>query len=109
MTDPQSPSKSRPWWTHAYVWLILAGPAIVVVAGFYTYYLAARTPDPVLPTHVPTQAQNPQATGISQAPAVQARNHAATGEWPASPRTSSDQAAPSPAAAQASAVPAGSR
>lgn len=83
MTDPQSPSKSRPWWTHAYVWLILAGPAIVVVAGFYTYYLAARTPDPVLPTHVPTQAQNPQATGISQAPAVQARNHAATGSLPA--------------------------
>ena len=83
MTVSPSLPTARPWWTHGYVWLILAGPAIVVVAGFYTYYLAVRMPDPVLPTHVPAQVQNPQATGISEAPAVQARNHAATGSLPA--------------------------
>lgn len=83
MNDSKSSPASRPWWAHGYVWLLLAGPAIVVVAGFYTYYLAVRSPDPVLPTHLPTQVQNPQTTGISEAPAVQARNHAATGSLPA--------------------------
>ncbi|MFM7026408.1 MAG: nitrogen fixation protein FixH [Limnohabitans sp.] len=70
----------RRWWSFGHVWLLIAGPAIVVVAGFFTFYLAARSPDPVLSTHV--QAQD---TGqdISQAPAVQARNHAATGQLPA--------------------------
>ena len=32
------------------VWLIIAGPAVVVVAGFVTLYLAISIPDPVLPT-----------------------------------------------------------
>lgn len=70
----------RPWWSFGHVWLLIAGPAIVVVAGFFTYYLAVRSPDPVLPTHVRSQTQD---AGISEAPAVQARNHAATGSLPA--------------------------
>ena len=80
MNAPKSEHGSqRPWWSFGHVWLLIAGPAIVVVAGFFTYYLAVRTPDPVLPT----SAQQTQAGGISQAPAVQARNHAATGQLPA--------------------------
>ena len=90
MTAPQTPTpvSTRPWWRHPYVWLIIAGPAIVVVAGFYTYYLAARSPDPVLPTQAPASSSTAQSEGISQAPAVQARNHAATGTLPpeASPK-----------------------
>ena len=50
------------------VWMVLGGPAVVVVASLFTYYLAARAPDPVL---------------TPQAPAVTGRNHAATGEVPA--------------------------
>lgn len=75
---------TRPWWTFGHVWLLIAGPAIVVVAGFFTYYLAVRMPDPVLPTQVPAKTEAGQAgSGISEAPAVQARNHAATGSLPA--------------------------
>ena len=70
---------SRRWWSFGHVWLLISGPAIVVVAGFFTFYLAARSPDPVLPTHGQTQAQDKD---ISLAPAVQARNHAATGNLP---------------------------
>lgn len=79
-----SPNASRPWWTFGHVWLLIAGPAIVVVAGFFTYYLAVRSPDPVLPTTVQGQTAG-QANDIGQAPAVQARNHAATGTLPAAP------------------------
>ena len=72
----------RPWWQFGHVWMVIAGPAVVVVAGFFTYYLAVRTPDPVLPTAVQTSTDSAQTSGISQAPAVQARNHAATGVLP---------------------------
>lgn len=61
---------AKPWWTFGYVWLVLAGPIIVVIAGLHTFWLAASTPDPVLDTSVVSQ---------SQAPAQQARNHAQTG------------------------------
>jgi len=74
----KSSHDSRPWWAFGHVWLLIAGPAIVVVAGFFTYYLAVRSPDPVLPTPVHGQGGD-----IGQAPAVQARNHAATGVLPA--------------------------
>ena len=80
MTTP-SQHPQRPWWSFGHVWLLIAGPAIVVVAGFFTYYLAASRPDPVLSTQVPAKAG--QGGDISQAPAVQARNHAATGSLPA--------------------------
>ena len=37
-----------PWWRHAHVWLLIAGPAAVIVAGVATVLLALRTPDPVV-------------------------------------------------------------
>jgi hypothetical protein len=62
--------KAEPWWRHGMVWLVIGGPAIVVVAGFATLALAIANPDPVLSTGAaPTPAD---------APAVQARNHAAS-------------------------------
>jgi hypothetical protein len=76
------PSPQRPWWSFGHVWLLIAGPAIVVVAGFFTYYLAVRAQDPVLSTQPSAQAADEAGQGISQAPAVQARNHAATGVLP---------------------------
>ena len=77
-----SQNASRPWWSFGHVWLLIAGPAVVVVAGFFTYYLAARSPDPVLPPQPAAQSADGQGGDISQAPAVQARNHAATGTLP---------------------------
>lgn len=83
--DKQRPA--RPWWQFGHVWLVIAGPAVVVVAGFFTYYLAVRAPDPVLSTQPAAQAGAASGADISHAPAVQARNHAATGVLPA-PATS---------------------
>lgn len=80
-TSNNARHSQRHWWSFGHVWLLIAGPAIVVVAGFFTYYLAARSPDPVLSTHTPASSEAGQG-GISQAPAVQARNHAATGALP---------------------------
>lgn len=82
-----SPSiTSQPWWHFGHVWLVLSGPAIVVVAGFITLYLAMSGADPVVD-------QNYYQKGVeinrtlddaqrSLAPAMQARNHAATGVKP---------------------------
>lgn len=70
--------QAQPWWKFGHVWLLIAGPAAVVVAGFFTLFLALRTPDPVIGGHAPAQ----QAGQASLAPALQARNHAATGVPP---------------------------
>jgi hypothetical protein len=75
----------KPWWSFGMVWMIIAGPAVVVVAAFVTLYLAITIPDPVLPTEAlnPRNAINNQ-TKLEEAmaPAMQARNHAATGVVP---------------------------
>jgi len=72
------PVTSAPWWRFGHVWLVIAGPAAVVVASFVTLYLALNSPNTVLDETVHAQ-------DISQAPAMQARNHAATGVVPSKP------------------------
>ncbi|RZS46731.1 hypothetical protein [Sphaerotilus mobilis] len=74
----------RVWWREPMMWLVLGGPAAVIVAGFATLAIAIANPDPVLDTRQTGQAAD--ADGASHAghqPAVQARNHAATGGKPA--------------------------
>ncbi len=76
----------RPWWQFGHVWLVLSGPLVVVVASFITLYLAVTRPDPVMDEDYyrkgveinRTLADRPE----SLAPAVAARNHAATGLQP---------------------------
>jgi uncharacterized protein len=34
----------NPWWKYGYVWLIISGPLVVVIAGFITLYLALSIP-----------------------------------------------------------------
>ena len=68
------PPSGQPWWRFGMVWLVLAGPAAVIVAGFVTLWLALNTTDTVLPTHDAREGHQGQA----QAPAVQARNHSLT-------------------------------
>ncbi len=82
------PETSAPWWRFGHVWLVLAGPAVVVVASFVTLYLAVTRPDPVVTEdyyrkgiEINKTVANTTATG-SLAPALQARNHAATGVVP---------------------------
>jgi hypothetical protein len=73
--------EGQPWWRFGLVWMILGGPAVVVVAGFATLYLAMTHPDPVL--QVTPRSAVQERLGITHAPAMQGRNHAATGELPA--------------------------
>ena len=79
----------QPWWRFPHVWMVVAGPAIVVVASFITLYLAVVGKDPVLDEDYyrkgieinKTLAQKPSNLS-SLAPADLARNHAATGVPP---------------------------
>ena len=71
--NPQNPSPSgpvSPWWRHGMVWMVLGGPAAVVLASVATLLIALSHPDPVLSVRA--------TTADAQQPAVQARNHAAT-------------------------------
>jgi len=63
------PAAATPWWRVPMVWLVISGPAIVVVAGFTTLSIAITNPDPVLK---PAKAKT-----TAEMPAVQGRNHAA--------------------------------
>ncbi len=73
-----------PWWKFGHVWLVISGPAIVVVAGFITLYLAITRPDPVINADSYRQTvQGSARSPANLAPAVQGRNHAATGVVPA--------------------------
>lgn len=80
-------SAPTPWWKFGHVWLVVSGPLVVVVASFITLYLAVTRPDPVVSEDYYQQGihinQTRQAgQGASLAPAMQARNHAATGIVP---------------------------
>ena len=39
------PSRPRPWYREPWPWILMAGPAAVIVAGFFTMALAFRTED----------------------------------------------------------------
>ena len=76
------PVPSAPWWKFGHVWMVVAGPAIVVVASFITLYLAVSRPDPVISEDYYRQGIDINKTignDASLAPALQAGNHAATG------------------------------
>ena len=69
-TSPSNPEPGVAWWRLPIVWLVIGGPAAVVVASFVTLALAILNPDPVLSA--------PAATREADLPAVQGRDHAAT-------------------------------
>lgn len=79
---PQVPAdgpKQTPWWKYRMLWLVIGGPATVVVASLVTGYIAMRGQDPVLMREeVPDTAATAKGAAESMTPALQARNHAAT-------------------------------
>ncbi len=82
VTAPPATSTSElrddsPWWRHARVWLVIAGPLAVVVASFITLAIAWTNIDPVISDAGAADAHQRVPSGPS-APAQQARNHAAT-------------------------------
>ncbi|QJW84228.1 nitrogen fixation protein FixH [Ramlibacter terrae] len=76
----------HPWWKHGHVWLLIAGPAAVVVAGFATLWIALATPDPVVaPDYYRRGIEINKTLGApdrAHLPAVQGRNHAVTPTLP---------------------------
>ncbi len=87
MSNPTTSSNTpSPWWKFGHVWLVVSGPLIVVVASFLTFYIAVRGMDPIVDENYyqagldinKSLAAKPE----SLAPAMQARNHAATGVVP---------------------------
>ena len=60
------------------VWRVPAGPLLVVLASVYASMVAARNIDPVLLKDEAVRTS----PDISQAPAVEGRNHSATGALP---------------------------
>ncbi len=79
---------TKSWWQYGYVWLIIAGPLLVVIASFITLYLAISRPDAVIDDYYRkgmeiNKTLNAKRDGL--APALQARNHAATGIKPIQP------------------------
>ena len=80
--NPQSGS-AEPWWRVGMVWLVVGGPAVVVVASLGTAVVAYRGADEVL-IDTPSARHAPvQPTG--KTPALTARNHAATAAPAATP------------------------
>lgn len=78
----------EPWWKHGFVWMVIAGPALVVVASFITFYLAMSRPNEIVndesyrPIRQSDQSIEASRKDSSFAPAMQGRNHAATGIVP---------------------------
>jgi hypothetical protein len=76
----------QPWWKFGYVWLVIAGPATVVVAAFVTFYLAYSGVDPVIDEDYYRKGIEINKTlGEKQSgltPALDARNHVATPDGP---------------------------
>lgn len=79
------PNPASPW-RQPMVWLVVSGPAAVVVASFFTLSLAIRHPDPPLALRhsTATAADDTEPADLraregDPVPALVARNHAATG------------------------------
>jgi len=70
-----------PWYKYGHVWLVIAGPAMVVVAALATAWIAVRSPDPVLEEDYyrrGIEINKQLAADKASMPALQGRNHAAT-------------------------------
>ena len=77
MQNPSTPVDNPPWYRLPIVWMVIGGPAIVVVASLITVGVAVKNVDPVLDTTAtPTQ---------KEAPASKARNHANEDATPTAP------------------------
>ncbi len=81
MMNTTEQQESAPWWKFGHVWLVIAGPALVVIAALVTAWIAVRSPDPVLAEDYyrrGVEMNKTLADNKAMLPALQGRNHAAT-------------------------------
>lgn len=79
---------TKPWWKYGYLWLVISGPTVVMVAGFYTLWIAIDSPNIVLTDEssrrgAEVQKNTEKLDDTQKAldvlmPALKGRNHAAT-------------------------------
>ncbi|MBK9440118.1 MAG: FixH family protein [Comamonadaceae bacterium] len=80
--------ESKPWWHFGHVWLVISGPLLVIVACIITAFFVATSPNEIVTDQAYQQAmdikkaQGNKFVSGSESPALQARNHAATGVVP---------------------------
>lgn len=73
---PRRPNDVRPWWREGLVWMLIGGPAVVIVAGIATAVLAWNGADDEVLR--PDVVRASVAAKDPLAPAQRARNHANT-------------------------------
>ncbi len=87
--ETKEPQESKAWWHYGHMWLVVGGPLVVVIASFITLYVAIEIPDPVVDADYYRKGIEINKTLNSQidsmTPAIQGRNHAATGIKPTQP------------------------
>lgn len=80
----------KAWWHYGHAWLVFGGPTAVVIASLITVYIAVKERDPTIDEDYyqhgieinKTLADEAKLTAEERnalAPALKARNHAATG------------------------------
>ncbi len=83
------PEAGKSWWHFGHMWLVISGPLVVVIASFITLYLAIQVPDPVVDSDYYRKGIEINKTLDGRhdglVPAIQGRNHAATGIKPNQP------------------------
>ncbi|HEY0825094.1 MAG TPA: FixH family protein [Ramlibacter sp.] len=74
--------EGAPWWKHGHVWLLIAGPVAVILAGIATAVIAVQGSDPVVDSDYYRRGieinKTLAARDKAHLPALQGRNHAAT-------------------------------
>jgi uncharacterized protein len=81
---PDEQEAAKPWWRVPMVWVVVSGPASVVVASFASAVIAWKHIDPVINVapgitqHAGDDVAEPARPHDALAPALKARNHVAT-------------------------------
>ena len=83
---PEAGGQEQPWWRVGMVWVVLGGPLTVVIASVVTAVIAWKHIDPVITPARPGVAETRAGDEVASpgdvksplAPALKARNHAAT-------------------------------
>jgi hypothetical protein len=81
--NPEAPTRDgAPWWKHGHVWLLIAGPVAVILAGIATTVIAVRSADPVVAADYYKRGieinKTLAARDAALLPAQQGRNHVST-------------------------------
>lgn len=81
-TPTQATCAPLPWWRYGYVWMVVGGPLVVVVASVLTYFIAVYSADGLVSKEAVEQGAAQLKPGTSRTPgmlpALVGRNHAAT-------------------------------